>query len=75
MLGPLPWRKSSFSVGEGQCVEVAAGRDLIRVRESDDPGVVLTTVPRVWRTFVRGVKAGGFDRVAHGAAGPAAAGA
>jgi hypothetical protein len=55
------WRKSSYSVGEGQCVEVAARDGRVRLRESDDPGVVLTTEPAVLAAFLRGVKAGAFD--------------
>ncbi|MDT0546780.1 DUF397 domain-containing protein [Streptomyces lonegramiae] len=55
------WRKSSHSVGEGQCVEVAAWDGLVRLRESDDPAAVLGTAPAVWAAFVRGVKAGLYD--------------
>ncbi|MET7765614.1 DUF397 domain-containing protein [Streptomyces sp. NPDC005336] len=55
------WRKSSYSVGEGQCVEVAASAGLVRLRESDDPDVVLTTGPAVLAAFLRSVKAGAFD--------------
>ncbi|MES4908081.1 MULTISPECIES: DUF397 domain-containing protein [unclassified Streptomyces] len=55
------WRKSSYSVGEGQCVEVAAWGGLVRLRESDDPGAVLGAAPAVWTAFVRGVKAGLYD--------------
>ncbi|MEU4897833.1 DUF397 domain-containing protein [Streptomyces sp. NPDC044780] len=55
------WRKSSYSAGEGQCVEVAAVGGRVRLRESDDPGTVLTTVPAVLAAFVSGAKAGAFD--------------
>ncbi|OPF82726.1 DUF397 domain-containing protein [Streptomyces antioxidans] len=55
------WRKSSHSVGEGQCVEVGAAGGRVRLRESDDPGTVLTTVPVVLAAFVRSAKAGAFD--------------
>ncbi|MET7937764.1 DUF397 domain-containing protein [Streptomyces sp. NPDC005322] len=55
------WRKSSYSAGEGQCVEVAASAGIVRLREGDDPGVVLTTEPAVLAAFLRGVKAGAFD--------------
>ncbi|WP_370656741.1 DUF397 domain-containing protein [Streptomyces sp. NBS 14/10] len=59
---PRPrWRKSSHSVGEGQCVEVAAWGGLVRLRESDDPDAVLGAAPAVWAAFVRGVKAGLYD--------------
>ncbi|MEU0844992.1 DUF397 domain-containing protein [Streptomyces sp. NPDC005962] len=55
------WRKSSYSVGEGQCVEIAAGGGRLLIRESDDPGVVLTTAPATLAAFLRGAKAGTFD--------------
>lgn len=53
------WRKSSFSVGgEGSCVEVApAPGRLIRLRESDDPAVVITTTPTALAALLRTVKA------------------
>ncbi|MER6144730.1 DUF397 domain-containing protein [Streptomyces sparsogenes] len=60
------WRKSSFSSGQpsSDCVEVAASpRNLILLRESDDPTAVITTVPARWAAFVRGVKRGDFDRL------------
>jgi hypothetical protein len=57
----LRWRKSSYSAGEGQCVEVAASGGLVRLRESDDPGAVVSTAPAAWAAFVRSVKAGAFD--------------
>jgi hypothetical protein len=55
------WRKSSYSVGEGQCVEIAASGGRLLIRESDDPGVVLTTAPATLAAFLRGAKAGTFD--------------
>ncbi|OMI33852.1 DUF397 domain-containing protein [Streptomyces sparsogenes] len=59
---PYPrWRKSSYSVGEGQCVEVASWGGLVRLRESDDPSAVIGAAPAVWAAFVRGVKAGSSD--------------
>ncbi|WP_413799497.1 DUF397 domain-containing protein [Streptomyces iranensis] len=55
------WRKSSYSVGEGQCVEVTSAAGRVRLRESDDPGTVLTTGRAVLAAFVRSAKAGAFD--------------
>ncbi|AJZ85790.2 DUF397 domain-containing protein [Streptomyces antimycoticus] len=55
------WRKSSYSAGEGQCVEVAVAGGRVQLRESDAPGTVLTTVPPVLAAFVRSAKAGAFD--------------
>ncbi|WPB92973.1 DUF397 domain-containing protein [Streptomyces malaysiensis] len=57
----LHWRKSSYSVGEGQCVEVAATDGRVRLRESDDPGTALTTAPAVLAAFVRSAKAGALN--------------
>ncbi|GAA2271500.1 hypothetical protein GCM10010145_54390 [Streptomyces ruber] len=44
------WQKSSFSGGgdSDECVELAAVQGSVRLRESDDPGTVLTaTVPEL----------------------------
>lgn len=52
------WQKSSFS-GNGpgnDCVEVAAGDDLIRLRESDDPHTVLAPTARAFGALLRHVK-------------------
>jgi hypothetical protein len=56
---PTKWQKSSFS-GNGpgnDCVEVAAGDTRIRVREGDDPHVVLAPTPRAFGALLRHVKA------------------
>lgn len=57
------WRKSSYSQGEGACVEVADAPDGGRyLRDSKD-----RTRPRhyftapEWDAFIRGVKDGEFD--------------
>ncbi|MGY1456089.1 DUF397 domain-containing protein [Streptomyces sp. SS8] len=59
------WQKSSFSGGGGNnCVEVAADDgDGIAVRESTDPGRVLTTDRAAFRALLRGAKAGAFDHL------------
>ncbi|MCQ8833061.1 DUF397 domain-containing protein [Streptomyces samsunensis] len=62
------WRKSTHSGDAGNCVNVAASDRAILLRESDDPHVVLTTTPTVLRAFIRGAKAGAFDRVRGGGA-------
>jgi hypothetical protein len=52
------WQKSSFS-GSGpdnDCVEVAAGDPRIRLREGDDPHVVLTPTGRAFGALLRHVK-------------------
>ncbi|MFF3762499.1 DUF397 domain-containing protein [Streptomyces sp. NPDC001922] len=59
---PHIWRKSSYSGGEGDCVEVAAaGGGVTHVRDSKDrEGPVLTFSGDAWRAFVAGVEAGEF---------------
>ncbi|WP_030241161.1 DUF397 domain-containing protein [Streptomyces sp. NRRL S-350] len=56
------WRKASASGESTDCVEVRAAGGLVEIRESDRPEVVVRTTPRKWAAFVRGVKAGEFDR-------------
>ncbi|MFJ4898622.1 DUF397 domain-containing protein [Streptomyces sp. NPDC088727] len=42
-MAPLIWQKSSFSGEAANCVDVAVAPDgTLRLRESDDPDVVLT---------------------------------
>ncbi|MDF9813121.1 DUF397 domain-containing protein [Streptomyces sp. SPB162] len=59
------WQKSSYSGSgdENACVELAAVGGTIRLRESDDPDVVLTTTPAQLSEFLRGVRAGRFDHL------------
>lgn len=58
----LPWRKSSASGGNGQCVEVAIGRKAIYVRHSAHrDGPVLAFRYREWEAFLRGVRNCEFD--------------
>lgn len=59
------WRTSSYSVQEGQCVEVAdgiAGR--VPVRDSKDPqGPALVFPADAWAAFVSAVRSGEFGAV------------
>jgi hypothetical protein len=53
------WRKSSYSGGQGNCVEVAPLRDGIAVRDSKNPsGPVLRFSVGDWQAFVARIKAG-----------------
>jgi hypothetical protein len=52
------WRKSSYSGGQGNCVEVAPLRDGIAVRDSKNPGgPVLRFSADAWQAFVSNIKA------------------
>ncbi|MFJ6774665.1 DUF397 domain-containing protein [Kitasatospora sp. NPDC091257] len=61
----LNWQKSSYSVEAANCIYLAAALDsTIKIRESDEPGVVITMSPESLRALLRGVKAGEFDHLA-----------
>ena len=53
------WRKSSYSGGSGNCVEVAGNLPgAVGVRDSKDPdGRALVFTTRAWATFADQVKA------------------
>ncbi|MFF5260296.1 DUF397 domain-containing protein [Actinomadura viridis] len=54
------WRKSTHSNGQGECVEVAATRRRISVRDSKAPeGPILSVTPDGWRVFLMSIKGGG----------------
>ena len=57
------WQKSSFSHADGECVELAAVDGAVRLRESDDPHVVITTAPHPLGALIRAIKAGKFDNL------------
>ena len=58
------WRKSSRSMTNGNCVEVAGlAGEFIGVRDSVNPrGTVLGFAPGDWDAFLGGVRNGEFDR-------------
>ena len=53
------WRKSTYSGGNGSCVEVAGLGTAAAVRDSKDRnGPKLVFAADEWRSFVDGIKAG-----------------
>ena len=57
------WRKSTYSSGNGACVEVAFLDGAVGVRDSkDQDGPVLEFTPREWAAFVDGVTGRQFER-------------
>lgn len=58
-----PWRKSSFSGGVGECVEVRWSAGLVEVRDSKlgEASPVLRFTRVEFAAFVAGVKGGEFD--------------
>ncbi|MEV3980816.1 DUF397 domain-containing protein [Nonomuraea sp. NPDC049758] len=61
--GRAEWRKSSFSGGGNDCVEVATNLPgVVGVRDSEDPlGPVHWFTLSQWRAFTAGVRDGQFD--------------
>nr|WP_030547604.1 DUF397 domain-containing protein [Streptomyces albus] len=61
----IRWQKSSFSGGGdgNHCLELAESGEAIGMRESDDPGVVVTTTPGSLRALIRGIKEAEFGRL------------
>jgi Domain of unknown function (DUF397) len=60
----LTWRKSSRSVGDGECVEVAPSGDAMIVRDSKNPDAPAIRFSSVeWKEFLDGAKRGDFDKL------------
>lgn len=56
------WLKSSYSSGNGQCVEVARVSSAIAMRDSKNPGgPALVFTPSEFRAFVQGISSGEFN--------------
>jgi hypothetical protein len=62
-LGQAEWRKSSYSGGTGNCVEVAGNLPgITAVRDSQDPdGPALMLTRAAWRALTRRVRNGELD--------------
>ena len=53
------WRKSTYSGGNGSCVEIADLGAAVAVRDSKDPdGPKLILTPGQWHSFTDSIKAG-----------------
>lgn len=47
------WRKSSYSLTNGECVEVATVYGRVAVRDSNDPGHLVVVFREAdWRAFI-----------------------
>lgn len=59
------WFKSSYSNGNGECVEVAHLGDAVAMRDSKQHGTgpVLTNTAEGWRSFIASVANGEFGEV------------
>ncbi|CAN3982306.1 DUF397 domain-containing protein [Kitasatospora purpeofusca] len=62
-MGKLNWQKSSYSGDAAECVEIASDGELIRIRESDDPAIAITTTKAKLAAWLQGAKAGEFDHL------------
>ena len=59
-----PWRTSSYSNGEGECVEVSAASAFVLVRDSkDSSGPVLRYPSAAWLSFASTARIESFDKV------------
>lgn len=58
------WRKSSYSGGNGNCVEVASTETVVGIRDSKQRGhgAILTFSRAEWDAFISAIKDGEFDR-------------
>ncbi|GAA0472002.1 DUF397 domain-containing protein [Streptomyces stramineus] len=61
--GITTWQKSSYSLANGDCVEVASPLpQSIAVRDSKDPhGPAISFTPDAWTSFVTTVTDGAYD--------------
>ncbi|ADI10145.1 hypothetical protein SBI_07025 [Streptomyces bingchenggensis BCW-1] len=60
-LAGAKWRKSSYSSGNGQCVEAAFLPTMVATRDSKDPqGPALVFSADGWASFVTALASGGL---------------
>ncbi|MFK0295143.1 DUF397 domain-containing protein [Streptomyces sp. NPDC090442] len=60
-LTSVKWRKSTYSSGNGQCVEAAFLREAVATRDSKNPqGPALVFPAEGWLAFVSVIKEGQF---------------
>ncbi|MGW3042568.1 DUF397 domain-containing protein [Kitasatospora sp. NPDC001159] len=57
----LNWQRSSFSGTNTNCLEIASEGDLVYIRESDNPDLVVTTTRTKLNAWILGAKDGEFD--------------
>lgn len=58
-MSPLRWQKSSFCPESANCLHISrTPGGTVRLRESDEPDVIVHTTPAALRAFLRAVKAG-----------------
>jgi len=56
---PIEWRRARRSQGNCECVQVAAYRGRVLIRDSKHPaGPVLGIRPEAWRAFLAAIRAG-----------------
>jgi hypothetical protein len=59
---PSNWRKSTRSVNNGNCTEVASTAGIVMVRDSQDPEtLVIRYSAHAWKSFLDAARAGALD--------------
>lgn len=57
-----PWRKSSYSADTANCLEFSPSEVDVAVRDSKNPGPVLSYDTQSWRSFIAAVRGDMFGR-------------
>ena len=61
---PATWRKSTWSIANGQCIETATFDGRLVVRDGvDKAGPTATFTVSEWRAFLKRVKGGDLDAI------------